>query len=149
MLETAVQSDCAPLHGAVAALVQSGVGVHCLRDLTRGGLASAVLEVSETAGLDATIDERAIPVIEPVRSACELLGFDALHVANEGRFAAWVAAGDADSALEVLRAQPGCADAVRIGTVGVAGRGTVVMRSAIGTSRVLDMLSGEQLPRIC
>ena len=75
--------------------------------------------------------------------------FDALHVANEGRFAAWVAASDADRALEVLRAQPGCADAVRIGTVGEAGRGTVVLRSAIGTSRILDMLSGEQLPRIC
>ena len=149
MLETAIESDCAPLHRAVAALVESGVDVRCLRDLTRGGLASAVLEVAETAGLDATIDERAIPVIEPVRSACELLGFDALHVANEGRFAAWVSSADADRALEVLRAQPGCLDAVRIGTVGDTGRGTVVLRSAIGTSRILDMLSGEQLPRIC
>ncbi len=149
MLESAVESDCAPLHHAVAALLDGGIDVHCMRDLTRGGLASAVLEVAETAGLDATIDERAIPVIEPVRSACELLGFDALHVANEGRFAAWVSASDANRAIELLRAREDCADAVRIGTVGDAGRGTVVLRSAIGTSRILDMLSGEQLPRIC
>lgn len=148
-LESSVLSDCAPLHEPVRALIESGVDVHCLRDLTRGGLASAILEVAGTAGLDATVDERAIPVDEAVRSACELLGFDALHVANEGRFAAWVAGDDADRALDVLRAHASCAGAVRIGTVGGAGRGTVVLQSSIGASRILDMLSGEQLPRIC
>ncbi|MFN0149359.1 MAG: hydrogenase expression/formation protein HypE [bacterium] len=148
-LESALESDCAPLHGPVQALLSSGVDVHCLRDLTRGGLASALLEVADSAGLDATIDERMIPVIEPVRSACELLGFDALHVANEGRFVAWVASVDADRALDALRSHQHCSNAVRIGTVGESGRGTVVTRSAIGTSRILDMLSGEQLPRIC
>jgi hydrogenase expression/formation protein HypE len=148
-LESAIESDCAPLHGVVRALLDSGAEVHCLRDLTRGGLRSAIIEVAETARLDAHLDERAIPVSEPVRSACELLGFDPLHVANEGRFAAWVAPDDAAKALGALRAHVLGRDAVAIGTVGNTGRGTVTMRSQIGVTRVLDMLSGEQLPRIC
>jgi hydrogenase expression/formation protein HypE len=148
-LESEVGSDCAPLADSVQALLASGADVHCLRDLTRGGLAAALNEVAETARLDATIDERAIAIDERVRAACELVGFDALELANEGRFAAWVAPRDAERALAALESVPESRGATLIGHVAGPGRGTVRMRGVLGTERILDMPSGEQLPRIC
>jgi hydrogenase expression/formation protein HypE len=147
--ETAIESDCAPLIAPVLALLDAGLPVHCLRDLTRGGLASAVIEVAETAGLHIMLDERAIPVAGPVGAACELLGLDPLYVANEGRFIAVAPAEAADAALAILRADPVSAGACRIGTVAAGDPGLVTMTSRIGVSRIVDRLSGEQLPRIC
>ena len=115
--ESTIASDCAALSGIVMPLLASGITVHCLRDLTRGGLASALVEIAETARLHFEIEEAAIPVIEEVQGACEILGFDPLYVANEGRFVAFVAAREAERALQQLRAHPLGAQARMIGTV--------------------------------
>lgn len=147
--DTPIESDCAPLVRPVLALLEGGVKVHCLRDLTRGGLASAAVEIAQAAGVHLRLDESAIPVREEVRGACEILGFDPLYVANEGRFVAFVAAADADRALEILHAESLAPDARIAGEVTDAPAGTVTMRTRLGTTRVVDMLSGEQLPRIC
>jgi hydrogenase expression/formation protein HypE len=147
--ETAIESDTAPLAGLVFDLLDSGIDIHCMRDLTRGGLASALVEIAEAADLHIHIEERAIPVREDVRGACEILGFDPLYVANEGRFGCFVPAGQADSALAILRAHPLGAGADAIGRVTTDQPGLVTMTSAIGAGRIVDMLSGEQLPRIC
>jgi hydrogenase expression/formation protein HypE len=147
--ESAIESDCAALWPAVEALLRGGVEVHCLRDLTRGGLASAAAEIAADGRVAIRLAEAAIPAREDVRAACELLGLDPLYVANEGRFAAFVPAVCAPRAVELLRAVPVSAGAVAIGTVGAAPAGRVVLASAIGSERVLDLLSGEQLPRIC
>ncbi len=148
-LETSIESDCAPLAAPVEALIRAGIHVHCLRDLTRGGLATTLIEIADAAHIDIAIEEAAIPVIESVSGACEILGFDPLYLANEGRFCAFVPANQSDPALAILRAQPVSAGATRIGSVLEASPGNVVLHSRIGTHRVLDMLSGEQLPRIC
>jgi hydrogenase expression/formation protein HypE len=147
--ETAIESDCAPLVRPALALLEAGIEVHCLRDLTRGGLASALNEIAEAARLHVQIEESAIPVEEQVRGACEMLGFDPLYVANEGRFAAFVAAPDAARALEILQTHAPCRKAARIGEVRASDSGLVTLKSRIGASRILDMLTGEQLPRIC
>jgi len=147
--ESTIESDCAPLGSAVAALLTAGVEVHCLRDLTRGGLASALVEIAETAGRQLEIDEGAIPVQEQVRGACEILGLDPLYVANEGRFAAFVPDDQVDVAPRALPQQPVAEGACRIGCVAEEPRGMVMARSPIGVNRVVDLLSGEQLPRIC
>ena len=148
-LETAIASDCAPLAAPVLALLEAGCAVSCLRDLTRGGLASALVEIAEAAGLEIALDERAIPVREEVRAVCELLGLDPIYVANEGRFVAFVAPADAERALGVLRAYEPSRGACAIGSVQAGAAGRVVMKSTIGGRRIVDMLSGEQLPRIC
>ncbi len=147
--ETAIESDCMALNAPVAALLDAGVAVHCLRDCTRGGLASTLVEIAEATDLHLRIDERSLPVREEVRGACELLGLDPLYVANEGRFAAFIAPDDADRALAILQQQPGCENAAIIGHVTDGTPALVTMTSAIGASRIIDMLSGEQLPRIC
>jgi hydrogenase expression/formation protein HypE len=147
--ESAIESDCAPLARPVLALLDAGVGVRCLRDLTRGGLASALVEIAEASNLHIRIEERALAVREDVRGACEILGFDPLYVANEGRFVAFVAATDAARAVAVLRDDPLTGGAVAIGFVADAPARLVTLRSRIGATRVVDMLSGEQLPRIC
>ena len=131
------------------ALLQAGIEIHCLRDLTRGGLASALNEIAEAAGVKIAVDEKAVPVREEVRAACEMLGLDPLHVANEGRFVAFVAANDSQRALEILRRHPVSASAALIGQVAEKSAPLVTLKSAIGASRILDMPSGEQLPRIC
>jgi len=147
--ESAIESDCAPLTGPALALLDNGLDVHCMRDLTRGGLASAVVEIATASGLHLHLDEAAIPVREDVRGACEVLGFDPCYVANEGRFIVIVAPADADRALDVLRGFAVSSDAVRVGDVTATHAGLVTLRSRIGATRVMDMLSGEQLPRIC
>jgi len=147
--ESPIESDCAPLWPAVKAMLAAGVVVHCLRDLTRGGLATAVIEIAETAALAVALEERAVPVCEPVRGACEILGLDPLYVANEGRLIAIVPADRAEVALAALtRAAPGGPPA-RIGEVRSGPAGEVTLRSLVGVDRILDRLSGEQLPRIC
>lgn len=147
--ETTIESDCAPLNAQTRALLDAGIEVHALRDLTRGGLATACVELCR-ADLCIHLDERAIPVREDVRGGCELLGLDPLYVANEGRFVAFVAAGDAERALQIL-ATTGPADTgpAQVGTVRKTPAGRAVLRTVTGSERVLDMLSGEQLPRIC
>jgi hydrogenase expression/formation protein HypE len=147
--ETAIESDTAPLVDLVFALLDDGIDVHCMRDLTRGGLASALVEIAEAADLHIHIEERAIPVREDVRGACEILGFDPLYVANEGRFGCFVPAGQAERALAIMRAHPLGTSAAAIGHVTGDQPGLVTMTSSIGAGRIVDMLSGEQLPRIC
>lgn len=147
--ETPIASDCAAVAEPALALLREGVGVRCLRDPTRGGLAAVLVEIAEAAGARIHVEERAVPVDPLVRGACEVLGLDPLHVACEGRFVAFVAAADADRALAVLRAHPVSAGACRIGTVESGTDGLVTMTSTVGTRRVIDMPSGEQLPRIC
>jgi hydrogenase expression/formation protein HypE len=142
-------SDCAPLAASVAALRDAGLDLHALRDATRGGIASAIIELAADAGAAVTLDEAAIPVREEVRGICELLGFDPLYVANEGRFVCFVPGDQAAAALAALRGVlPGAEPAV-IGTVGDTATGRVTLTSLIGARRPLDLLSGEQLPRIC
>jgi hydrogenase expression/formation protein HypE len=147
--ESPIQSDTAPLWAPVAALLEAGVEVHCLRDLTRGGLASALNEIAAAGGVGIRIRETAVPVAEAVQGACEILGLDPLYVANEGRFAAFVPERDVARALDALRRLPVSSRASLIGAVTEGPRGVVALESRIGGNRILDMLSGEQLPRIC
>jgi hydrogenase expression/formation protein HypE len=147
--ESAIESDSAPVYAPVLELIQAGIEVHCLRDLTRGGLASALNEIAEAAGVKIAIEEKSIPVREDVHAACEMLGLDPLHVANEGRFVAFVAARDFERALKILRGYEVSSGAALIGKVLEKSAPLVTLKSAIGASRILDMPSGEQLPRIC
>lgn len=144
-----IESDSAPLAGVALDLVGSSARVSCMRDLTRGGLASALIEIAQAAGVRIDVDESAIPIREDVRGACEILGLDPLHVANEGRFVAFVDGGDAARALDVVRAHPVGAGAAVIGRVVDGELGLVTAKTRIGTMAIIEMPSGEQLPRIC
>ena len=144
-----IASDSAPLHSVVADLITNGIEIHCLRDLTRGGLASALNEIALAAGVQLSIDERAIPVRDEVQGACEVLGLDPLYVANEGRFVAFVPEAHADRALAIMRDHDVARAAARVGEVGRCESPVVVLQTVLGTHRILDLLSGEQLPRIC
>ncbi|XGV97893.1 MAG: hydrogenase expression/formation protein HypE [Leptolyngbya sp. BL-A-14] len=155
--ETTIESDTAPLSDLVLKLLEAGIEIHCMRDLTRGGLASALNEIAEAAGVEIAITEAQIPVREDVQGACEILGFDPLYVANEGRFVAFVPEKDAEQALAIMRFhQVANENSNRseikpciIGHVTKKSSGIVKMTSKIGVQRIVDMLSGEQLPRIC
>ena len=142
-------SDVACLHEPVLALIEAGIPVHCLRDLTRGGLATAVVEIARASGRGVALDRQAIAVSRPVAAACDLLGLDPLYVANEGRFVAYVPPAAAAAALDVLRRHPRGRDARVVGRVGGAAPGWAVLETPYGTQQKLDLLSGEQLPRIC
>ena len=142
-------SDSAPLSGPVLDLLRAGVELHCLRDLTRGGLATALVEIARASRCRLEIREPDVPVLPAVQEACELLGFDPLYVANEGRMVLFLPAAQVETALAVLRRHPVSAGAVAIGKVCGDGGAEVTAVNALGTSRVLDLLSGEQLPRIC
>jgi hydrogenase expression/formation protein HypE len=158
--ETALESDLAPLTEAVQALLAAGIEIHCLRDLTRGGLATALNEIAIAAQVDLSLQAQSIPVCEAVQGACEILGLDPLYIANEGRFIAIVPETQGDAALQILRNfSPTHTDLVaqQIGVVqshassshfGIS-QGCVKLHHAIGGTRMLDYLSGEQLPRIC
>lgn len=144
-----IESDAAPLHGAVAALIDAGIAPRCLRDCTRGGLAAALNEIALGAGLAIDIDGARVPLDDGVRGACEILGLDPLHVACEGRFVAVVAAEDAPAALDVLAAcAPGLPPAV-IGAAAAGPPGRVTRLGDLGVRRLVDLPAGEQLPRIC
>jgi hydrogenase expression/formation protein HypE len=148
--ETAVESDSAALHTLVAALLDEiGPDLHVLRDPTRGGVASALNEIALSAEVGMRLDEALLPVLEEVRGACEILGLDPLYVANEGKLIAIVGEAAADRALACLRSHPLGADAAIIGRIVADHPGRVFQRSRIGGLRVVEMLTGEQLPRIC
>ena len=147
---SSLTSDCAPLNGLVAAMLESAQGmIHCMRDPTRGGLATTLNEIARQSNTGVEIDERAIPVRDQVRAACEMLGLDPLYVANEGKLIACVSPRIADAVLAVMRAHEYGREAVIIGRVMAEHPGRVVLRTALGARRILDMLAGEQLPRIC
>ena len=148
--ESAIQSDSAPVVEPVLELLRAGVEIHCLRDLTRGGLTGVLNEIAQAANLVIQIEEKLVPVREDVHAACEILGLDPFQVACEGRFAAFVPERDAERTLELLRARSNDgATASRIGKVTDQVGNKVLLKSAIGAQRILDMTSGEQLPRIC
>jgi hydrogenase expression/formation protein HypE len=147
--ETPIESDCAPVHRLASALLDGGVDVHCMRDPTRGGLASVLNEIATDAQVGVEALESAIPVEEGVAGACEMLGLDPLYVACEGRMVVFVPGDQAARALELMRSVGGGEGSVRIGTVTAEDQGTVYLRTSLGTKRILDLLSGEQLPRIC
>jgi hydrogenase expression/formation protein HypE len=147
--ETALVSDSAPVVEPVRALLEAVPGTHVLRDPTRGGLATALCEIAGSSKVGIRLEEALIPVREEVRGACELLGFDPLYVACEGRFLAIVPGGRAEDALAAIRSQPGGEAARVIGSVVGDDPGRLVLRTRIGSHRLLERLSGEQLPRIC
>jgi len=147
--EARILSDCANVWPAVEALMHAGIEIHCLRDLTRGGLATTLNEIAADRGVCIKLEESAIAVDEVVQGACEILGLDPLYVANEGRFAVFVPAAQVEAALDVLKKVPVSQGAVRVGKVESSPERLVILQSRIGGSRVVDMLSGEQLPRIC
>jgi hydrogenase expression/formation protein HypE len=142
-------SDCAPLNALVARLLAAAPHAHCLRDPTRGGLATAMNEIAKRARLGVEIEENSIPLREEVRAACELLGLDPLYVANEGKLIAIVPADEAQAALGAMRGHPLGHHAAVIGRITGAHPGRVVLRTPLGARRILGMLVGEQLPRIC
>jgi hydrogenase expression/formation protein HypE len=147
--EGAPASDCASLADLVAKLTALGADLHCLRDLTRGGLAGAVIEFAEHARVGIELDETAIPILPSVEGACELLGLDPLYVANEGRLVALVPEAAAETALQIMRDHAAAPEPAIIGTVTTDHPGSVQLRNALGSGRLLDLLSGEQMPRIC
>jgi len=147
--ESEIRSDTAALNGLVDVILKAGSDVHVLRDPTRGGVASVANEIAQSSRQGILLDEAALPVGEEVRGACEILGLDPLYVANEGKLLAFVAPAAAEGVLAAMRAHPLGKDAVIIGEVVAEHPGVVVMKSRIGGTRVVDMLSGEQLPRIC
>jgi hydrogenase expression/formation protein HypE len=147
--ETLVESDSAALHTLVAAMLPAAPGLRCLRDPTRGGLSSSLNEIAQQSRVSIELDERAIPVRPEVQGACEMLGLDPLYVANEGKLVAVVRDADAEAMLTAMRRHPLGAGARLVGTVREGPPGLVTMRTVLGTSRIVDMLAGDQLPRIC
>jgi hydrogenase expression/formation protein HypE len=144
-----VQSDCAPLNKLVSQMLEASSQIHCLRDPTRGGLATTLNELARQSKVGISIEEDKIPVHDGVRAACELLGFDPLYVANEGKLVAMVAADDAEKILGRMKRNHYGADASIIGEITDEHKGKVIMKTRLGASRIVDMLSGELLPRIC
>ena len=146
---TQIESDCAPLGGLVAEMLAASPNIHCLRDPTRGGLATSLNELAKQSKVSIRIEEEKIPVQEEVLAACEMLGFDPLYVANEGKLVAIVPAGDADKVLKAMRDNRYGKSAAIIGEVKAEHPGRVVMKTCLGASRMVDMLVGDLLPRIC
>ena len=142
-------SDCAPLSGLIQQLYNSGITPHFMRDATRGGLATVLCELADMRSIQIEVREESIPVRDTVRGVCEIYGFDPLYLANEGTMICVVDQADAPAATEAMQAHPLGGSAVIIGEVLESGTGRAVMRTAIGGRRVLRMLAGEQLPRIC
>jgi hydrogenase expression/formation protein HypE len=147
--ETSIESDSAALHTLVAAMLDAAGGIRCMRDPTRGGLSSALNEIAAQSGVSMEIEESAIPVREEVSGACELLGLDPLYVANEGKLVAIIDPSSAKAVLSAMRSHPRGMGAEIIGTVKSGTPPQVTMRTTLGTTRIVDMLAGDQLPRIC
>jgi len=146
---TQLKSDCAPLNQLVTEMLNASPNIHCLRDPTRGGLATTLNEMAEQSKVSIRIEEEKLPVREEVLGACEMLGFDPLYVANEGKLVAIVPAGDAERVLAAMQKNHYGKDAVIIGEVSAENPGRVVMKTRLGASRIVDMLVGDILPRIC
>ena len=147
--ETTIESDSAALHTLTAAIFQASTAIRCMRDPTRGGLSSALNEIAAQSNVGIELEESAIAVREEVRGACEMLGLDPLYVANEGKLIAIVDPGAVDAILAAMRDHPLGRQAQIIGTVSGKNAGLVTMRTTLGTTRIVDMLAGDQLPRIC
>ncbi len=147
--ESSVASDTAALHTLVAAMLRAGSEIRCFRDPTRGGLSSALNEIAARARVGIELDEAAIPIREEVQGACEMLGLDPLYVANEGKLLAIVSPATAERILEAMRHHPLGRGAQIIGTVTDSHPAMVTLRTRLGTSRIVDLLTGDQLPRIC
>jgi hydrogenase expression/formation protein HypE len=148
--ENKIESDCADLSGLVQALIEAGVTLHCLRDLTRGGLASALIELATSSSHAFEIDEATLPIHSDVNSACEILGFDPLYIANEGCFVMFVPESAILQALTILQRNSLGEQSVVVGKViAKHDKGLVNLKTGMGVYRVVDLLSGEQLPRIC
>jgi hydrogenase expression/formation protein HypE len=147
--EVEIESDTQALNGLVAAILAAEPDVHVLRDPTRGGLSSALNEIAAASRVGMVLEEDVLPIPGPVRAACEFLGLDPLHVANEGKLVAIVPAASADAVLAAMRAVPEGAEAAVIGRVVAEHPGMVTIRTIVGSERIVDMLVGEQLPRIC
>jgi len=146
---SALQSDCAPLSGLVSAMLETSTSINCLRDPTRGGLATVLNEIAGQSGVSIEVEEALIPVRDEVRAACELLGLDPLYVANEGKLVAIADEEEEAGLVEVMRRHPYGERAAVIGRVREDHPGRVVLKTPYGPTRILDMLSGELLPRIC
>ncbi|MFZ2313874.1 MAG: hydrogenase expression/formation protein HypE [Methylobacter sp.] len=145
-----LKSDCADLSGLVQNLIQANIDIHCMRDLTRGGLASCLIELAATSRHHVEINETALPIQQDVKSACEILGLDPIYIANEGCFALFVPETQAEQTLAQLQQHPLGKQARQIGRVKATHpQGMVTLQTAMGINRILDLLSGEQLPRIC
>ncbi len=147
--ETQIVSDSAALHTLVAAMLEVSPGIRCMRDPTRGGVSSTLNEIAQQSHVGIELQEASLPIHEQVQGACELLGLDPLYVANEGKLIAIVAPEAAETLLRAMRSHPLGAEAMVIGTVTEKTSGLVTMRTPLGTTRVVDMLAGDQLPRIC
>lgn len=147
--ETQIKSDSAALHMLVEAMLGVTRDIRCMRDPTRGGVSSTLNEIAERSQIGIELEESSLPIHEEVRGACELLGLDPLYVANEGKLIAIVASEAADMVLQAMKGHPLCAEARIIGTVQKENAGLVTMRTPFGTTRIVDMLAGDQLPRIC
>jgi hydrogenase expression/formation protein HypE len=148
-LEAEIASDSAPLHGLAAAVREAAPGLRCLKDPTRGGLAGSLNEIAARSRVGIVLDEERVPVRAPVRGACEILGIDPLHIANEGKLVAVAPPDEAGAALAAMRSHPLGLDAAVVGEVAAEPEGLVLVRTGVGGSRVLDMLVGDPLPRIC
>jgi len=148
-LDTPIESDCAALHGIIAALLVAAPRTRCLRDATRGGVATVLNEIAEASAVSIEIDDARTPLRTEVRGFCEILGLDPLYLANEGKFVAVVPEAEAEAALSALRAHPLGRDSVAIGVIRGDEPGRVTMHTVMGGVRIVDMLVGEQLPRIC
>jgi len=148
-LDAAVESDCQPLHGLVAAMLAACPDLHCLRDATRGGIATVLNEFASSSNVCIRIREAEVPLDETVRGACEILGLDPLYLANEGKLVAVVPRDSADTVLASMRAHPAGRSTAIVGEVTSAPAGSVILSTAFGGDRIVDMLVGEQLPRIC
>lgn len=148
-LHIPAHSDCAPLNGLIETMFAAAPGLRWLRDCTRGGLATVANEFADEGGFSLHLDEAALPVADAVRGACEILGLDPLYLANEGKLAALVGAEHCDALLTAMRAHPLGCDAAVVGEVRAERKGLVVLRSRFGGERVVDLIDGEQLPRIC
>ena len=148
-LEAAIKSDCAALHELIGELLKAAPGTRCIRDATRGGIATVLNEIAEASGVSIEIDEALTPLREDVRGVCEILGLDPLYLANEGKIVVAVPASEIDAAVRAMRAHPLGEAAALIGYAGDGEAGRVTMETVFGGHRIVDMLVGEQLPRIC
>jgi hydrogenase expression/formation protein HypE len=147
--ETKVESDTAPLNHLIQAVLEAAPNTHVLRDPTRGGLATTLNEIAVQSEVSILVEEKSVPVLQPVRAACEMLGFDPLYIANEGKVIVITPADEAAAALAALQSHPYGRSAARIGVVQASPARRVLLRTPIGTTRILDVLAGELLPRIC
>jgi hydrogenase expression/formation protein HypE len=148
-LQGGVESDCAPLNGLVEVMLKACPDIHCLRDPTRGGLATVLWEIATSSKVGVVIDEGQVPIREQVRAVCDLLGFDPYYLANEGKLVAFVPQGEAAGVIQAMQAHPLGREAAIIGKVVAENPGKVLLRTNIGGHRLLEPLSGEQFPRIC